>query len=955
MKHVFILFILSCFFSITSTAQDVKIEGALKKWHKVTLNFEGEMLSENDEDNPFLNYRLNVIFKNQGRIFTVPGFFAADGNASETSATSGNIWKVRFIPDAVGEWEYEVFFRRGKNIAVNADIYAGEPVSFNGAKGKFTVTENNHESETSVFRKKGRVIYNGTTYPVYSDTKEVFFKGGAGSPENFLAYHEFDQTPPSHKYNTHLKDWVDGNPTWNNGKGKSIIGALNYLASKGMNSVYFLTMNVQGDGNDVWPWTDENERYRFDCSKLDQWEVVFDHMDNLGMLLHIITQETENELLLDIGELKTQRKLYYRELIARFSHHLGLIWNLGEENGYQTWAPKAQSDADRKAMAKYIKTNDPYNNLVVIHTHAVADAQDHILNPLLGYPYIDGISMQIKNPNDVNYTTNKWIKKSKDFDKPWVAFLDEIGPAHTGAKPDADDPNHNHMRTNVLWGNLMAGGSGVEWYFGYKYDHNDLKCEDWRSRAKLWEQTNYALHFFNTYLSDNSLKASNDVTTSETDYVLSKKGELYAVYQPKAEVLTLNLTKVSGKFSVRWYNPRTGGNLKKGKVKSVKGGNVVTIGMPPKQDGDWVALIKNTSIQQKTTEVKPTAIVLNALSDFQIIDTKKTLYYKDKKNKALAINASKEAQRKGFAGAKAVFKGATGMYKVVLQSMAEQDGESSYHLSVNNVKVKTKRNPEVSASFEIADLNFGTLYLKTNDTLTVTSNAHTNGNLPEKGGTAWSRGRWRSISFHKTNILNSKELQQATAFKMTNTSIEIEAENFHFNSNNNSPRQWYIRQAKQHTPFVNIEDHTKNASGGAYIEALPDTRVTHDDTLLRGENFYPTPGAGGIVAYKITVNSPGRYYIWVKAFSSGAEDNGIHVGLDGHWPKSGQRIQLCKGKYNWTWSSAQRVPKNHCGTPNTIYLDIKQAGEHVVMFSMREDGFELDKFVMTKDANITPQ
>ena len=44
-------------------------------------------------------------------------------------------------------------------------------------------------------------------------------------------------------------------------------------------------MNVRGDGRDVWPYTGPDERCRFDVSKLDQWEVVFDHMDRHGMML----------------------------------------------------------------------------------------------------------------------------------------------------------------------------------------------------------------------------------------------------------------------------------------------------------------------------------------------------------------------------------------------------------------------------------------------------------------------------------------------------------------------------------------------------------------------------------------------------------------------------------------------------------------------------------------------
>ncbi|WP_157828020.1 hypothetical protein [Paraglaciecola sp. MB-3u-78] len=58
-----------------------------------------------------------------------------------------------------------------------------------------------------------------------------------------------------HEFAAHKRDWQLGDPTWKVNKGKNVIGAINYLASMGMNSVYFLTMNINGDGKDVWPYT----------------------------------------------------------------------------------------------------------------------------------------------------------------------------------------------------------------------------------------------------------------------------------------------------------------------------------------------------------------------------------------------------------------------------------------------------------------------------------------------------------------------------------------------------------------------------------------------------------------------------------------------------------------------------------------------------------------------------
>lgn len=62
------------------SAQPV-ISGELKKWHKITLTFDGPEVSETNETNPFMRYRFNVRFTHDesGRSFVVPGFFVADG------------------------------------------------------------------------------------------------------------------------------------------------------------------------------------------------------------------------------------------------------------------------------------------------------------------------------------------------------------------------------------------------------------------------------------------------------------------------------------------------------------------------------------------------------------------------------------------------------------------------------------------------------------------------------------------------------------------------------------------------------------------------------------------------------------------------------------------------------------------------------------------------------------
>lgn len=605
LTHFFIvLTVISITAGSCTKKQPVQITGEMKAWHTVTLTFTGPNTNEYDTTNPFTDYRLDVNFSDGSSQFVVPGYFAADGNAAQTSSRSGNKWRVHFCPPAEGTWNYTVTFLNGKNIAITDDISKGEKCFIDGETGSFQIAKTDKAAPD--FRAKGRLQYDGTRYLKHAGNGELFLKGGADSPENFLGYREFDGTyyggnnkvrsgeaaPNSglHVYEPHIMDWKEGDPQWKDGKGKGIIGALNYLSSKGMNSFYFLTLNILGDGEDVWPYNDRNERYRFDCSKLDQWEIVFSHADKLGLMLHFVLQETENETLLDCGYLDVQRKLYLRELIARFSHHIGITWNLGEEHNPAGFSPYGQTYQDTKKMADFIRKTDPYDNFIVVHTHSGTEQRTKDLTAYLGFKNIEGPSIQCGSDNMVHADALSWLSKSEESGQPWVVCLDEIGSSNKGAMPDSFDPGHDTIRNKVLYGNLMAGGAGVEWYFGYKYPHSDLNCEDWRSRENLWTQTRIALDYFHNYLPFSEMKNADEIITDKNGYCFAKEGEIYALYMPEGKATEIKLPAYP--FNVQWFNPRTGGELSNGSVQLLKGGKCST-GNPPEEDGkDWICLIR---------------------------------------------------------------------------------------------------------------------------------------------------------------------------------------------------------------------------------------------------------------------------------------------------------------------------------------------------------------------------
>lgn len=595
----------------------VTVSGELKTWHKVTLTIDGPWAKETDtEPNPFTDYNFVVTFTHASGepSYTVPGYFAADGNAGETSAMQGNQWRVHFAPDRPGKWDYSVRFLRAPGIAfASSDALLqvskrAKPQAAHGKTGSITIEPSDKTGRD--LRAHGRLEYVGERYLRFAGSGDYFLKAGADAPETLLAFKDFDGTVanspkkgPLKSYQPHVRDWQPGDPTWQGGKGKGLIGAVNYLSSTGCNAFSFLTYNAGGDGDNVWPFIERGEKLHYDCSKLDQWQAVFDHATTRGMFLHFKLQETEIDdsgpTALDGGDLGPERRLYLREMVARFGHNLALNWNLGEEN--------TQTPEQQRAMAEYIRAVDPYDHHIVIHTYP--NRQDQVYGQLIGEKSeLTGASLQNSNVRDCHWQTLKWVERSREAGKPWVVAFDEPGDATFGTPPDPDWPGMDHLenkgpsihavRKQALWGTLMAGGMGVEYYFGYRLPENDLVCEDWRSRAQTWEYSAIALDFFREHeVPYWEMTNRNDLigaaARKNEGYCLAKPGELYLVYLPEpTDDATLDLTGQPGAYKVQWFNPQVGGELMKG--LSIAGGKKVALPPTPGVKGadDWLAVIR---------------------------------------------------------------------------------------------------------------------------------------------------------------------------------------------------------------------------------------------------------------------------------------------------------------------------------------------------------------------------
>ena len=67
----------------------------------------------------------------------------------------------------------------------------------------------------------------------------------------------------------------------------------NYLADAGLNSLYFLPMNLGGDGQDTSPFLDQSSNgfsavTHYDVGRMEQWNLVFEHAQRRGLLIELV-------------------------------------------------------------------------------------------------------------------------------------------------------------------------------------------------------------------------------------------------------------------------------------------------------------------------------------------------------------------------------------------------------------------------------------------------------------------------------------------------------------------------------------------------------------------------------------------------------------------------------------------------------------------------------------------
>jgi len=305
--------------------------------------------------------------------------------------------------------------------------------------------------------------------------------------------------------------------------------------------------------------------------------------------------EKANKQELDNGELGPERKLYFREMVARFGHHLALQWNLCEEyNIAFDYGP------DRiRAFAEYIRALDPYDHPITVHS---AGNPVEALRFTYGDTRFDVTSIQC-NQQPIHKVTEAIYRDTEKAGRPLPISLDEF-TVDRGQRASFLPVDHaeGHRREKI-WPTYFSGGM-VEFILEDLLAVDNFKKPE---LEKLWQYVWHARHFIEEHLPywemepADELAQGGDVlpigigngrTIPLRPQVFAKRGEVYAIYLPTcSQTGTLDISDLNGFAKQRWFNPRIG--KFEGFSKRVKGGERIVLGLPPSTPSlDWVVLVE---------------------------------------------------------------------------------------------------------------------------------------------------------------------------------------------------------------------------------------------------------------------------------------------------------------------------------------------------------------------------
>jgi hypothetical protein len=122
-------------------------------------------------------------------------------------------------------------------------------------------------------------------------------------------------------------------------------------------------------------------------------------------------------------------------------------------------------------------------------------------------------------------------------------------------------------------------------------------------------------------------------------------------------------------------------------------------------------------------------------------------------------------------------------------------------------------------------------------------------------------------------------------------------------------------------------------AGGSWV-ATPNTGAQLD------------PGLGPRLDYHVRFRKSGTHYVHARGRGATASDNSVHLGLNGRTSSSTERVGSFPAEWRWMSTTMDGA---------RVAIEVPAPGVHTLHVWMREDGFELDRLLVTTDPGYSPE
>ncbi|MEM8484765.1 MAG: hypothetical protein AAF564_04415 [Bacteroidota bacterium] len=200
-------------------------------------------------------------------------------------------------------------------------------------------------------------------------------------------------------------------------------------------------------------------------------------------------------------------------------------------------------------------------------------------------------------------------------------------------------------------------------------------------------------------------------------------------------------------------------------------------------------------------------------------------------------------------------------------------------------------------------------------------------------GNKRARQRWNSrVNGDVMDLMPQGEVAVASlpagrgAFDAQKGRVVIEAEHFDGERSYNNQR-WTVQRDRS------------GYTGQGAIVVSPDRGVR-----IRSRYNKRSPE----VTYPVYFEDPGRYYIWMRVWADNNNSNSVHLGINGAANRSSSYIGTDTYR-TWVWTQQRQ------DSDDAARIDVPSAGMKELNVWMREDGFYIDRIILTKDRNYRPE